>query len=433
MKTGRLYRTADPIYFRTGGFFRDCATSAAKLPPDEIVFVDPLLAHSYPITPYTIPDIARIDKTPQEDTFPLEITATEDSLDASPNMQSVDPNFWRDHPYSLGFATSGSTGEPKIISKTQNEIYPELEFWKEFVAAIDLAPTRSQNVSGRKLLAGIPLCHIYGFLWGFALPHSWNLPTVSANTLGEILQSLATGEIGLWITVPSQLKAIRDYLKPDKHSTNGGVVVSSGSRLDCELARWIQETLHCKIIEIYGSTETGAIGYRYPAESEKTHFLPFVEGRIENECLVIRSPLVHPDLRSLDGSFRLEDLGVIENDGFTYKGRSGRIVKRNGKRVHLDQVEKALMDTGLFEDVVAVDLASDSLGDAKIGALVVSRNPSGQKVSQYEPENSNGLLSQIPGFQMPSILVPNHLMSVTVIPKLANGKKDYNHARTLFP
>jgi acyl-coenzyme A synthetase/AMP-(fatty) acid ligase len=115
-----------------------------------------------------------------------------------------------------------------------------------------------------------------------------------------------------------------------------GVIFSSGGPLDrADAALWRH-----RVLEIYGSTETGAIGWRNqgadPASADWTPCddvaLDFRDG-----ALVVRSFRAGPE------PLRMEDAAEPAPEGrFRLQGRLDRIVKLAEQRISLPELERAL-------------------------------------------------------------------------------------------
>jgi acyl-coenzyme A synthetase/AMP-(fatty) acid ligase len=322
--------------------------------------------------------------------------------------------------YDLSFATSGSSGIPKIIAKTQREINSEIAFLLLHLNQFYYSKIKKKP-SDTLFLVSIPLCYIYGFLWGYVLPQKLGARAIDASSLSEIGKKLNGFPVDIWITVPSQLEAILKFFDPKIHQTKPSLIVSSGSRLNTVTARKIQELFSCEIWEIYGSTETGGIGLRLPTESETIEIFPVIKPKLIDRTLAIASPFIHPELLDENGFFTTEDLGELNENRFLYLGRKDRMIKVHEKRIHLDLVEKELKSTGLFEDAMAIGY-NDQDG-TKIGALLVLKKSITLPFSLPDANSWR---------MIPKFLVPNEWIIVEKLPSLRNGKKDYESAREKF-
>ncbi len=313
--------------------------------------------------------------------------------------------------FAIGFRTSGSSGEPKVFFKTQNEIFSEiLELRKLF---------QFESLSEESyFLVDVPLCHLYGFLWGFVLPFSLEVSAIDSYEFGETIRLLKAKQKWIWITIPSKIRSLVDLLSYEKPiSLNGSLVVSSGSILQESLAAEFEKIFSVPILEIYGSTETGGIGYRYPAK--ESGFLPFrgVEIQIQNEETKIQSFFIMPELLDRDGYFTLRDRLDFEQNRIVYRGRTDRIVKRNSKRIHLDELEREMEKILGVDSCMALEYQPETIGvlieESKVQALEVD-------------------LHKILERKLPRHYIPDQILLCPRLPLTHNGKKDYPNAKRFF-
>jgi acyl-coenzyme A synthetase/AMP-(fatty) acid ligase len=118
-------------------------------------------------------------------------------------------------------------------------------------------------------------------------------------------------------------------------------IFSSGGPLEAEASvPWLRWTPN-GVIEIYGSTETGGIGWRVQrALGQPAPWTPFPDLSLSREpdgALRVLSP------RAGAEAVRMEDrVEWVPGGGFLLRGRLDRIVKVEEKRVSLPEVEAAL-------------------------------------------------------------------------------------------
>jgi acyl-coenzyme A synthetase/AMP-(fatty) acid ligase len=165
-------------------------------------------------------------------------------------------------------------------------------------------------------------------------------------------------------------------------------IFSAGAPLSFEASRQTKETLGCSPTEIFGSTETGAFATRTQANgSEPWRLLPGMSMRTDDSGhLVLHSPFVGPDWLTTD------DLIEQQDGGFRFLGRADRIVKIEGARVSLIEIERALMGLAVVKAAAAVVLpgkpdrlaaavvpsaegriALDEIGNFRFGAFLRSK------------------------------------------------------------
>jgi len=311
--------------------------------------------------------------------------------------------------FQCGFATSGSTGDAKIIIKSEKEILAELDVLISFVKKFKI----------HSVLNSIPLCHIYGFLWSYALPMELDVNVIDTSSLSQLRKELLHSSANLLVSVPSILQSLYSVSSEIKPK-NLEVIVSSGSRIQTELAFSLEQNWNTRLIEIYGSTETGGMGFRTPSFQDGIQFFPSVETKLVDQELHTRSPFIAKELLSEDGFFATKDTGEMKDGFFYYQGRKDRIIKVNGKRVHLDALEQEISSLLQEGEILISDFKSIE-GEFKIGLLISDPNKT------KELKSIQAKLSSLPAHFQPSKICLVHEM-----PKLPNGKKDYQKAKNEF-
>ena len=139
--------------------------------------------------------------------------------------------------------TSGSTGSPVACAHAVADLLAEASFF-------------ATRLSGRsRVVTLVPAHHLYGIIWTAVLPAVLNIPVV-ARTIGTSLD-LAAGD--LVIAVPDQWQAM---LRLTGHFPDDVVGVSSASPLDDQLAADLLEIGLTRLVDVYGSSETGGIAMR---------------------------------------------------------------------------------------------------------------------------------------------------------------------------
>jgi acyl-coenzyme A synthetase/AMP-(fatty) acid ligase len=228
--------------------------------------------------------------------------------------------------------TSGSTGAPTLVPKLRSQLEPE----QEFLSGLLGAPRRVATL--------VPWCHILGFYNAFLLPlrAAGTCDLRAGISPRALLQNARAGELDLVVAVPAIYRVLARLAEQD-----GGVrlpegcrFVSSGSELSPALRRRFTELTGRPIIDIYGSTETGAVASR--VEDGPWRPAPHVEWRVaKSGHLEVRSPCVSLPVAG-DGFFRVGDLARPADGGFVIEGRADDVVKVGGRRLSLAEVERVL-------------------------------------------------------------------------------------------
>ncbi|TGL48406.1 acyl-CoA synthetase [Leptospira meyeri] len=308
---------------------------------------------------------------------------------------------------SFCLVTSGSTGLPKMVWKEWDEIEKEVSYW------VNQQDIQTLFTSATKVYVQVPLCHLYGLIWGFFIPKQLRIKVQWNNPEGS----------DLWITSAPFLQRTVSSQNPLPRAA-----VVSGMKFPVLLSRHLRDLGEISVTEIYGSTETGGIGVRDPLRQNRFQILEGIETKIRSEEgiaeteLQIRSPFLshksfllkekgwEKQIISPSEYYSTGDLGNLSELGWYLLGRKDRIIKHNGKRVSLDRIESEILGLGLEGEFVCVPV-SDELGET-IG-LFSSSSLSG-------PEILKILRMELPESHIPKVVLSN-----LSLPKLPNSKPDY--------
>lgn len=226
----------------------------------------------------------------------------------------------------LGFRTSGSTGRPKLVRHPLAVLDAEVdELARVFVP--------------RRVLSLVPAHHLYGFLFGVALPV--RLGVAVEDRRGTSLAALAREATPgtLIVAAPPHVAALVET----GATVGAGVdLVSSGGPLAAETHRGVRALGVARVVEVYGSTETGGVGRR---EDPAAPFRLFDRWRrLDDETIAA----VDGDPRPV----RLPDAVVFHDERrFDLGGRRDGAVTIGGATVHPGVV------AGLIESHTAVAAA----------------------------------------------------------------------------
>lgn len=268
---------------------------------------------------------------------------------------ALDPEHCR-----LTLCTSGSSGEPKLIDKSLAQLANEIDALERLWGA---------NLGQATILGSVACQHIYGLLFRLLWPLCAGRPLYRrALPFPEDLQQVSLSQAGFaWIASPAMLKRMGDNLDWPALS-RVKQVFSSGGALPGKAAESLYERLSQWPTEIYGSSETGGIGWRQ-GDAPWQPF-PGVELSLDEAgALRIASPYLPAG--HIEQS---ADAAEISDDGrFVLRGRLDRIVKLEEKRISLPMLEQALISHDWVTDA---RLGVIQEGRAFLGA-VLALSPSG--------------------------------------------------------
>lgn len=306
--------------------------------------------------------------------------------------------------------TSGSTRKPRLISKNFNNIYIELKELKKIL-----------NIEkGSIFYFTPPLYHIYGFLFGMALPlYSNSVIIMTQNFTPEsIVEFLERQKIDFFISIPHYYEMFEKLNKVDSFR-NIKNLISSSAPLLVELSK-IYYNKNIKITEIYGSTETGGIAYRTSAISLEWKLFSYVKTikkqhneEKENE-LFIDSEAISVFYDKELGYNTGDMVEFRENNSFILLGRNTRFVKISGKRVDLNFIQNKIID--LLNKEFNITITNEQIyifEKEKILIMIydIEKNLDLEKFKKI-------LKGKLPGYSVPRIFI-NHK-----IPKNSMNKID---------
>ncbi|WP_339135267.1 MAG: AMP-binding protein [Candidatus Electrothrix sp. GW3-4] len=302
----------------------------------------------------------------------------------------------------LKIFTGGSTGTPKVWSKSGENIFGEALFHAQ-----------RYRVSQRDcIMATVPPWHIYGLLFSVVLPLVSSATVLNATPSfpNEVVETAAKHQVTIFASVPAHYRVLREK--------------ELGLRLAFSSAGMLEEndnTAFCHhnaagVIEVYGSTETGGIATRNRSQGQEL-FTPFstIDWKIVLNCLAVRSPYISPDLPVDEQGFFLANdrAEATGTDGFLLKGRSDAVVKVGGKRVDLDEIAALIKKGSNVTDCLVTALPEPGGRSQRIAALL-----------QGEGINKEQIKKTLEGSLEPYAL-PRLLKIVAALPVKQNGKYDW--------
>ncbi|MBP8189246.1 MAG: acyl-CoA synthetase, partial [Aeromonas sp.] len=208
----------------------------------------------------------------------------------------------------LTLFSSGSTGEPKAIPKAWPQLEAELR--------VQMALWGERLVDTR-VLASVSHQHIYGLLFRILLPLALGRPFDRRSI--DYPEQLAL-QTAPWALIASP--AFLSRLDPAIPAAGCRLIVSSGGPLQPGDAHQAKLLLGQLPVEIFGSSETGGIGWRQRHQVQTPWTtLPGVEVRVgPDQCLLLRSPFL-PTAEWLDCADRI----LMTGAGFELLGRQDRV------------------------------------------------------------------------------------------------------------
>lgn len=362
---------------------------------------------------------ASMDNVPSIPTFaPLKVDdATAEGMDF--RFSPLDPET-----ATIILHTSGTTGAPEAAVKPLRCLEAEIfSLHKIF------------NNDAESILSTVPPYHMYGLLFRILWPLSIGRPFHERliRFPSDLLRAVAVAPSPMLISSPAFLR--RTLPAIDLTALGNGLhgAFSSGGPLDPTDAAAYNSALKQPLWEVYGSTETGGIGYRAVKLAAGHHpwqKLPNVNvGLAPNtRRLVVSSPHL-----ASDAQFIMGDQGELLPDGkFLLLARNDRVVKLEEKRVSLAEVERLLLGATEVASACMTLLSPDKSGRAGLGAVVVPTEAGWDALAEDgKIAVRDRLMARLRG-QLDAVALPRRWRFVKALPENSMGKTVATDLRALF-
>lgn len=314
------------------------------------------------------------------------------------------------------FYTSGSTGKPKPVVKKLSQLEAEVNvlhhLWGE-----------GQQRQGR-FFSTVSHHHLYAFLYSLLWPvcGGFQLERRTFIYWGDLMGKC--GPDDFLISSPSHLG--RFSILGECTPITLRHVFSSGAPLSYEAAVESKKHLGVFPIEVYGSTETGGIAFRQQEKPltpwKRFECVDIASGK--DEKLYVKSPYI-------DGSYQTEDLiKLLDADTFHLLGRADRIVKVEGKRASLTEIEDKLLQNELVAE--AAVLALDKSYRDELGAVIVLSSKGKVTLDNVGKMALTRKLRELLSLYFHSAVVPRKWRFVDAIPVNSQGKRSQSALKATF-
>ena len=278
-------------------------------------------------------------------------------------MENINSELIRnpDEPFLLLF-TGGSTGKPKVWSKSPRNLFAEAFYLQEKFALSDKD----------LFVATVPPYHIYGLLFSILIPlvsHAMVLPDIYTFPQ-EIISTINKHKASVLVSVPIHYRA----LKVDNLFTPSlKVAFSSSGVLNRPDGLHFLKKTGLGITEIYGSTETGGIAARCISEyTESWEAFDIVNWKFVGNRLSVKSDFASREMERDAEGFCLtgDEVRKDKNNRFVLLGRADGIVKVAGKRVDLLDIQNKIKTLPTVSDAVVVAMPTEKGRESVIAAVV---------------------------------------------------------------
>lgn len=318
--------------------------------------------------------------------------------------------------------TSGSSGQPKAISKTLAQLDAEVSV---------LEHTFAQHLPHCSVVSTVSHQHIYGLLFKILWPLAASRAFLSEQidfpeTLSYYLAIMPNLCL---ISSPAQLTRLPDALDNQAQQRIPSLIFSSGGPLSFESAQAVKQCFKQLPIEVFGSTETGGIAYRRQYLPQQT-WQPFERVNVNADphdgALMLQSVY----LDSPDTWIKCDDkIELLENGQFRLLHRLDRIVKIEEKRLSLAQLEH-LLQTHPFVSEAAVAVLEQPR--TMLGAAVCLNELGRQTLKDEGKLAINTALKNHLLSQFERITLPKRWRYPKALPLNSQGKRTSADIAALF-
>jgi acyl-CoA synthetase len=353
------------------------------------------------------------------------------NVDANPRAVSVESQLGPDDVFLIN-STSGTTGLPKCVVHTQNRWY---YFHQKAVA-------NGQLTSDDIFLPVIPTPFGFGLWTSHSTPIYLGATAVILErfTPKATCEAIARHKISVLCCVSTQLTMLMaDRARRDYDLSSLRVVFTGGEAVPYRPAAEFEEFTGAKILQFYGSNETGLLSGTTLHDSRRRRLR--TGGRIVPEMSVrlfdgdqdvtatgrgqpaCRGPATslgyldgadHDQLFTCDGWMRMGDICEIDAEGYlSVTGRISDFIVRGGKNISAAQVEDAAMTHPAIALAAAVAMPDPVFGEK---VCLYAELTESQTIDLPE------LVEYLLGLGVSKELLPERLIVVDELPRSSGAK-----------
>jgi acyl-CoA synthetase len=259
-------------------------------------------------------------------------------------------------------STSGTTGLPKIVMHTQARWFAFHEF----------AERVSHFTADDVFLSALPAPFGFGLWTAHFSPTIAGAPCIvcARFDVETVLRAIERYRVTVLAAVSTQFVMMLNSPALNRYDlTSLRIMFTGGEMVPYERAKEFEDRTGARVLQFYGSNETGALSYTTPDDSQEKRLrtagkvIPEMHVRLLDAdtgaditapdvpgvpagkgpalCLgYYDDPVANAELFTADGWMRMGDLATIDADGYlTVVGRTSDVIIRGGKNISAAQVE----------------------------------------------------------------------------------------------
>ncbi len=334
--------------------------------------------------------------------------------------------------------TSGTTGKPKGVMLSEENLVHNIE---------GISPVLKLQNTDRILLA-LPLFHAYGLIIGlYGLDSRSSIVLVPNFAPKKIVQALVENQVTILPLVPtmfSVLLQLVQHVGAEKFQSLRASI-SGGASLPPQLLKHIEETLHIKVLEGYGLTETSPVlavndieRGSIPCSVGKP--LPNVQIKLVDDAgntlrwepgqesltgeILVKGPNIMLGYYNLpeenqqafdsEGFLRTGDLGHFDAEGNLYisGGRKKDLIIKAGENISPVRIEQTLYQHPAIMEAAVIGVPDEKLGEEILACIQLKP---GMDVTEKD-------LRRFCAEHLTPLMIPGHFRFYEELPKNPSGK-----------
>ena len=320
----------------------------------------------------------------------------------------------------LTLFTSGSSGTPQAIQKSARQLFNEVQ---------TLEATFGERVGDAAVVTTISHQHIYGLLFTLLWPICSGRCLVPQRI--EYLEQWQLyhqqADNYLLVSSPAHLDRFTELEHLREGSGDLRAVFSSGGPLAAAVPQRFRNAGFLAPIEVYGSTETGGIGWRQRNQGEQA-FQRFAGIKLtvdSDNLLQVQSPHL-PGEQVYTTADKVE---LLDANEFKVLGRADRIVKIAENRVSLAELEHFCETLPWVRQAKCVQLHQPR---SALGLVVVLTTYGQQLLASEGRLSLRRRLREHLQQRFDKVVLPRKFRYVEAIPCNSSGKTTYAMLQALF-